>query len=409
MTPVGLNQYLGDERFKNRETMLKKIIFLTSLLMWCAFFFGKDVSLGWSSGLGEKIELVYAFPERTNEYRDFDLVQEAHFNAVLDYILMWQSDEVIEDYLDLCYQYGFKVFIPLPYYDKETDFLNRAEIERQVNKWKSHSAVYSWYILDEPASNRIPKASQEEFYNLVKSLDTKPVSIAVRGSNSEEKWQSYFTEKAFDLLFFTMYPYVKGGEKTVNLYMNLCITRFLSHKKRNYPVIPIIQAFYDSNESDYLNPAGHLQEMYEVFEDYDLVSNGLAFYAWRPGGNQIGIRADTSLYNDVKEVISLNERTSPGDSITIHPNPCDLQRGQGVRISDLSLDSPVMVRIFDVAGNLVRILEENDEVTLEEGSKIATWDGTNEAGERVARGVYLAFVTSEKGTTMVGKIAILNK
>ena len=149
--------------------------------------------------------------------------------------------------------------------------------------------------------------------------------------------------------------------------------------------------------------------MYEVFEDYDLVSNGLAFYAWRPGGNRIGIRADTSLYNDVKEVISLNERTSPGDSITIYPNPCDLQRGQGVRISDLSLDSPVMVRIFDVAGNLVRTLEENDEVTLQQGFKTATWDGTNEAGEWVARGVYLAFVTSEKGTTMVGKIAILNK
>lgn len=48
-------------------------------------------------------------------------------------------------------------------------------------------------------------------------------------------------------------------------------------------------------------------------------------------------------------------------------------------------------------------------MTLEEGSKTAAWDGTNEAGEWVARGVYLVFVTSEKGTTMVGKIAILNK
>jgi len=393
----------------NRETMSKKIIFLTSLLMWCAFFFGKDVSLAWSSELGEKIELAYAFSERTNENEDFDLAREAHFNAVLDYALMWRSDEVIEDYLDLCYQYGFKVFVPLPYYDKETDFLNRAEIERQINKWKSHPAIYSWYILDEPASHRIPKASQEEFYNLVKSLDTKPVSIAVRGSNSEEKWQSYFTEKAFDLLFFAMYPYVEGGTEYIDIYMNLCITRFLSYKKGDYPVIPIIQAFYDSDESDYLNPTHHLQEMYEVFEDYGLASNGLAFFAWRPGGNRVGIRADTSLYNEVKELISLNERTSPGDSITIYPNPCDLQRGQWVRISNLSLDSPVVVRIFDVAGNLVRILEDNDEMTLEEGSKIATWDGTNEAGEWVARGVYLVFVTDENHTTTVGKIAILNK
>ncbi|MFQ6066852.1 MAG: FlgD immunoglobulin-like domain containing protein [bacterium] len=389
--------------------MLKKIVVLASLLVWSGFFFGKDVGSAFSFGLDEKIELAYAFSEKTNENQDFDLAREAHFNAVLDYALMWQSDETIEDYLDLCYQYGFKVFVPLPYYDKETDFLDRAEIERQVYKWKSHPAIYSWYILDEPASNRIPKASQEEFYNLVKSLDTRPVSIAVRGSNSEEKWQSYFTEKAFDLLFFTMYPYVEGGAEYVNLYMNLCITRFLSYKKEDYPVIPIIQAFYDSDESDYLNPTGHLQEMYELFEDYDWVSNGLAFYAWRPGGNRIGIRANTSLYYEVKEVIFLNERTSPGGLITIYPNPCSPREDQQVRITNLSLASQVMVRIFDLAGNLVRTLKEDDEVILQGGSKTAIWDGTNEAGENVTRGVYLVFVTDEKGTTIVGKIAIVNK
>ncbi|GAH57795.1 unnamed protein product, partial [marine sediment metagenome] len=93
----------------------------------------------------------------------------------------------------------------------------------------------------------------------------------------------------------------------------------------------------------------------------------------------------------------------------IYPNPFNPRRGQRIKITNLSLDSQVVVRIFDVAGNLVRILEENDEVTLQQGFKTATWDGTNEAGERVARGVYLVFVTSEKGTTMVGKIAILNK
>ncbi len=390
--------------------MLKKIVFLASLVMWGGLFFGKGVNCSdFSSSLEKKIELAYAFTERTNENEDFDRAQEAHFNAVLDYNLMWQSDEVIEEYLDLCYQYGFRVFVPLPYYDKEADSLNRAEIEKQVNKWKSHPAIYSWYILDEPASNKVPKASQKAFYNVVKSLDTKPVSIAVSGSNTEQEWESYFTEKAFDLLFFAMYPYVKGGAEYVDLYMSLCINRFLSHKKEDYPVIPIIQAFYDSDESGYLNPTYHLQKMYEVFEEYQLVSNGLAFYAWRPGGNLIGIRADTSLYNEVKGVISLNERTPPGDSITIYPNPCYPRRGQGVRITNLPLDSQVVVHIFDLAGNLVRTLEGNDEVTLREGSKTATWDGTNEAGENVARGVYLIFVSDEKGTTTVDKIAILNK
>ena len=394
---------------ENGKTMLKKTILLASLLVWCGFFFGKGATSDFSVALSEKIELAYAFAERTNENDDFDLAREADFNAVLDYALLWQSDEVIEGYLDLCYQYGFRVFVPLPYYNKETDFLNGAEIERQVNRWKSHPAVYSWYILDEPISHRVSKASQEEFYDLVKSLDTKPVSIAVTGSNTDEEWRSYFTEKAFDLLFFAMYPYVQGGTEYVNVYMNLCISRFLTYKKEDYPVIPIVQAFYDSDGSDYVNPTGHLEEMYEVFEDHELVSNGLAFYAWKPGGNKIGIRADPFLYDEVKELISLNEGALPGASDTIYPNPCNFREGQRVRITNLSSGAEVVVRIFDLAGNLVRTLQENDEVTLEGYSKTATWDGTNEVGQNVARGIYLVFVTDQEGTRVVGKIAVVGK
>jgi len=389
--------------------MLNNIIFLVGLLAWCGFFFGKDAASDFSLALSEKIQLAYAFTERTNENDDFDLAQEAHFNAVLDYPLMLQSDEVIEGYLNLCYQYGFRVFVPLPYYDKETDFLNRSEIERQVNRWKSHPAIYSWYTLDEPVSNSVPKASQEEFYDLVKTLDTKPVSIAVTGSNTDEEWHSYFTEKAFNLLFFAMYPYVQGGTEYVNVYMNLCISRFLTYKKEDYPVIPIIQAFYDSDESGYVNPTGHLEEMYEVFEDYELVSDGLAFYAWRPGGNKRGIRADTFLRDEVQELISLNEGVLPGTSVAIYPNPCNFREGQRVRITNLSSGAEVVVRIFDLAGNLVRTLQENNEVTLEGYSKTVTWDGVNEVGQNVARGVYLVFVTDEEGTRFIGKIAVVNK
>ncbi|GAH72129.1 unnamed protein product, partial [marine sediment metagenome] len=38
---------------------------------------------------------------------------------------------------------------------------------------------------------------------------------------------------------------------------------FYPIKRETIRSSPIIQAFYDSDESDYLNPAGHLQEMYE--------------------------------------------------------------------------------------------------------------------------------------------------
>ena len=59
-------------------------------------------------------------------------------------------------------------------------------------------------------------------------------------------------------MFLVVYPYVKGTAQYAELYMNLYISRFLSYKEGDYPVIPVIQAFYDSDESEILNPEGHL-------------------------------------------------------------------------------------------------------------------------------------------------------
>ena len=383
--------------------MALKIIFFLIIFF---LFSGRIVFSYWSPVLSASIELAYAFTERDNQKGDFDLAREAQFDAVLDYALMLRSEEDIENYLDLCNQFGFKVFVPLPYYDNETKILDKDEIKRQVERWKSHSAIYSWYILDEPALHEVTKALQEEFYDFVKSLDDRPISIAVNGSNSAGKWKTYFTEEAFDILFLVVYPYVKGTAQYAELYMNLYISRFLSYKKEDYPVIPVIQAFYDSDENEIINPKGHLQEMYQIFENYGLVSYGLAFYAWRLGENRIGIREDISIYNEVKELISVNKVPFPTSSITIYPNPCNFGIGQEAKIIYFSVDSEVVVCIYDIAGNLVRTLNENDGFSMEGGFAAAIWDGNNGKGEKVARGVYIVAVTSSTDTVKIGKICL---
>ena len=383
--------------------MLKKVIFFLIIFF---LFSGRIVFSYWPSELSEPIELAYAFTERDNQEGDFDLAREAQFNAVLDYTLMLRSEEHIENYLDLCNQFGFKVFAPLPYYDNETKILDKDEIKRQVERWKSHSAIYSWYILDEPVLHEVPRALQKEFYDFVKSLDSRPISMAVNGSNSAGKWKTYFSEEAFDILFLVVYPYVKGTAQYAEFYMNLYISRFLPYKKGDYPVIPVIQAFYDSDESEILNPGGHLQEMYQIFENHELVSYGLAFYAWRPGGNLIGIREDISIYNEVKELISLNKVPFPTSSITIYPNPCNFGIGQKAKIIYFSVDSEVVVCIYDIAGNLVRTLNENDGFSMGGGFAAVVWDGNNVRGEKVARGVYIIVVTSSTDTVRIGKICL---
>jgi len=383
--------------------MLKGTIFFGVLTIFF-FFSGKMALSYWLPTTSEPIELAYAFTEKDNKNGDFDLAQEAHFNAVLDYALLFRDDETIESYLDLCSQFGLKVFLPLPYYDNKTKTLDKDEIKRQIEKWKSHPAIYSWYILDEPVLNGVPKALQEEFYDFVKNLDSRPISIAVNGSNTSGKWKTYFTEKAFDILFLAIYPYVKGVVYDADFYINLCLSRFLSYKKEDYPIIPVIQAFYDSDQSEILNPTGHLQEMYQAFEKHKLVSYGLAFYAWRLGENRIGIREDLSIYDEVKKIISLNQVPFSTYSVAIYPNPCSLNKRGEVKITYFSVDSEATICIYDLTGNLVRDLSKNSEVIEEKGFKTVIWNCDNDRGRKVTRGVYLVVITDSAGTVRIGKV-----
>jgi flagellar hook assembly protein FlgD len=64
----------------------------------------------------------------------------------------------------------------------------------------------------------------------------------------------------------------------------------------------------------------------------------------------------------------------------------------------------VVVCIYDIAGNLVRTLNENDGFSMGGGFAAVVWDGNNDRGEKIARGVYIVVVTSSTGTVKIGKI-----
>ena len=89
----------------------------------------------------------------------------------------------------------------------------------------------------------------------------------------------------------------------------------------------------------------------------------------------------------------------------VYPNPCYLDRGQVVTIANLSVDSEVRIRIYDLAGDLVRALGEA-ETTVQGGSGTAIWNCRNDDGELVSRGIYVYFILD--GTEKrIGKIAII--
>jgi flagellar hook assembly protein FlgD len=63
----------------------------------------------------------------------------------------------------------------------------------------------------------------------------------------------------------------------------------------------------------------------------------------------------------------------------------------------------LQIHIYDVAGRRVRTLADR---VFPAGEQVLQWDGTDDAGAKVGRGVYFVRSSNEKGT---GRIIVLNR
>ena len=90
--------------------------------------------------------------------------------------------------------------------------------------------------------------------------------------------------------------------------------------------------------------------------------------------------------------------------IILYPNPCYPNKGQKVTMANLPLGSKVY--IYTISGELVRVLDDATEIRQEGGSSTATWDLKNDAGEKIARGIYIYLIPGA-GEYKTGKIAVI--
>ena len=85
----------------------------------------------------------------------------------------------------------------------------------------------------------------------------------------------------------------------------------------------------------------------------------------------------------------------PTESVLLqnYPNPFNPETWMPYRLKDAN---PVSIKIYDTAGGLVRTLDlgYKDVGVYVSRSKAAYWDGRNEAGERVASGIYFYNITA---------------
>ncbi len=88
-------------------------------------------------------------------------------------------------------------------------------------------------------------------------------------------------------------------------------------------------------------------------------------------------------------------------SLSCRPNPFRQRTTVTFALPARSLSS---VRVYDVAGRLVRTLVEGH---LDAGPHEIVWDGTDDAGRRVASGVYFAASEPEVGRSVAAKVVHL--
>jgi flagellar hook assembly protein FlgD len=105
--------------------------------------------------------------------------------------------------------------------------------------------------------------------------------------------------------------------------------------------------------------------------------------------------------------------------VTNYPNPVDTRKGglEGRTFISylLASDAQVDITVYDLLG--YRVMHWNFQAATEGGKQgpnnvpLGGWDGTNEAGQKVSKGGYLAQIKvggSKGSTTVIRKIGVIH-
>jgi len=121
----------------------------------------------------------------------------------------WFSD--MTSFLDRCHQIGFQVHFQLIAFESlPNDSATLANLTTQIERFKSHPALFAWYLADEPDGQGIAPDLLAPKYALIKKLDPyHPVSM-VFCAGGASRYLSYL-----DLIMVDPYPIPNAAASSV--------------------------------------------------------------------------------------------------------------------------------------------------------------------------------------------------
>ena len=105
----------------------------------------------------------------TGSSPNFKKIKEAGFNVVMSYGTRNMSESAALNFLDEAHDHG--LYILFNFNADDITSQNIDKIEKLVNALKDHSALYAWYLVDEPGLQGIAPDLVTNCYNAIKSLD----------------------------------------------------------------------------------------------------------------------------------------------------------------------------------------------------------------------------------------------
>jgi len=162
------------------------------------------------------------------------------------------------------------------------------------------------------------------------------------------------------------------------------------------------------------NPDNHWQALIDGWDIFNLRSRlcdktyGRLAYFWNVFTNVFGkICAVSGTGPQTTEVPNNGDGGAFVDLAGIGNNP--LRNGSAVIHLTLSKADRVTVKIYDVSGRLVRTLADGQLFQAGRADPALTWDGLDDGGRRVTRGVYFANVRYERSRYEVARKMIVLK
>jgi len=238
----------------------------------------------------------------------FDRIEKSEFN-------LFSSIRNAINYLDRAKDANLKVYYSIASMVHNeilaTGSWNRNDVAEIIERCKNHPALYCWQPIEEANlwNRDISFEQQKDIYNFFKARDPNhPVTQTLAGGTKD--WDKIDFE-AMDFLIADTYVYNGTGQMWG--LEPLDYLRIVAREERLYldendvemAVIFVFQCCDEPAVSagnyDTRVPLDHIQEQFEILQEYGLFTGGVGFWAWN--GGYFGPCTSSEMYQELKNLL----------------------------------------------------------------------------------------------------------